>query len=420
MLWTRDERFKTFRLVIHADRPLGSPRDVAARSLLPQLLVHGTRSYPDRPALARAMESAFGASASPSAHRSGETASFSLALDAVAGRFLPGEPELLEPGLKILAELAVGPTLQDGGFPAVTFDRVKGDALASVRSRRDDKGARAEEEAIALAFAGEPYAVRDDGGLEGLQPLTAQDPIHALGDFLSRGKVFAVVGGALPAGDGWLSLLDQWFDALPERQPEPLPPIVQSSRPAGEVLRGQDTASGNQAWQVCVFRLPPPETPEAWVATMLAVGLWGGGPHARLFREVREARSLAYAISARPDLHKGVVTVRAGIDAAAADAVEACVLEQLTALARGDFTEDELNTAKAALLGPVGALSDSLAGTMRFLAEQWRRGNDQTLDERMALYAACSAEAVASAAAAIALDTVFLLAPESTEGQVNS
>src|SRR6185503_8162204 len=103
---------------------------------------------------------------------------------------------------------------------------------------------------------------------------------------------------------------------------------------------------------------------------------WGGGPHSRLFREVREKRSLAYAVGAGADVHKGLVMVQAGLDAAGAEAAEAESLAQLAALQRGEFRDDELATAIASITGPLQGVDDSLGARMQFTGEQWLRGFD--------------------------------------------
>ena len=72
VLWRADHRFKTFRVVFHSRRPLVSESAAAARSLLPSLLLQGTENDPDRPALARRMESLYGASVVPALHKHGE------------------------------------------------------------------------------------------------------------------------------------------------------------------------------------------------------------------------------------------------------------------------------------------------------------------------------------------------------------
>ena len=70
VLWLADHRFKTFAVRISARRPLDDR--AAARSLLPALLLQGTANYPDRPSLARRMESLYGAMIAPACSKEGE------------------------------------------------------------------------------------------------------------------------------------------------------------------------------------------------------------------------------------------------------------------------------------------------------------------------------------------------------------
>jgi predicted Zn-dependent peptidase len=139
--------------------------------------------------------------------------------------------------------------------------------------------------------------------------------------------------------------------------------------------------------------------------------LLGGGPHARLFKEVRERRSLAYSIFAGVDQHKGLLTVAAGLDEAAAESVEEVVHEEIASLARAGFTAGELATAKAGIASALTSVDDSIAARMAFTFERWVEGVDREPHEQAEVYAALDADTVAAAGGGLWLDHVYLLAP---------
>jgi predicted Zn-dependent peptidase len=218
--------------------------------------------------------------------------------------------------------------------------------------------------------------------------------------------------GALP--EDFAAALLALLERLPPRREQPVPP---PAAPAPRALRRTtETAAMQQSRLVLTLRCPPPATPAALCALHALVSLWGGGPHSRLFREVRERRSLAYAVGAGADVHKGIVSVQAGLDASAAEAAEAEILAQLAALQSGSFRDDELVTALATITGPLQAVDDSLAARMQFTGEQWVRGFDQTPAERLCQYVGVDRDAVLGAAAGIWLDHVYLLQSEGASG----
>jgi predicted Zn-dependent peptidase len=214
---------------------------------------------------------------------------------------------------------------------------------------------------------------------------------------------------------------------LPDDLPQRLEPLLLALGPRAALAIGppqepewrgprrtREQAAMQQAKLVLVYRVPAPRTVAGWCAVQAMANLWGGGPHSRLFREVRERRSLCYYASTAVDAHKGIVLVQVGCDAPAVAAVVEEVERQRQSLASGECTEDEHATAIATIAGSLQAVDDSLGTRLQFTAEQWLCGFDQTPAERQDSYRALDRDAIAAAAAATWLDHEYALVPEAT------
>lgn len=406
LLWRPDERFKTFRVALYAQRPLDER--TAARGLLPGLLLHGTELDPDRATLARRMERLYGAAVSPSTGRHSESQVLRFSLDAVAGAFLPGRPDQLGDGMAFLADIALRPRLQGDGFPRAAFDRERRQAAAAARALFDDKAAWARQQAMVHGCRDEPIAIPEHGGVQAIEALEPRDPEAARQDFLRHGRLWAVAMGTLP--EDFPRRFEELVGGLPPRREEPLPPPVRIDprEPTSTVER----ARMQQAKQVMLFRFPAPQDAAGYAAANVTANLLGGGPHARLFREVREKRSLAYYAAASADLLKGLLIVQVGLDGGSAGQVRDETLRQLRALAGGDFADAELATAIATIVGPFAAVEDSISWRMQYTSEQWLLELDQTPEQKIAVYRAVGREAVVDVARRTWLDHDYLLAPE--------
>ncbi|MBK8977932.1 MAG: insulinase family protein [Planctomycetes bacterium] len=407
VLWRSDDRFKTLRVTLQLRRPL-DPR-AAARSLLPGLLLQGTAQDPDRPALSRRMESLYGAAVLPGTEKIGEVHGLRMTLDVVAGRFLPGHPDQLGDGLRFLAEQLVEPRLAEGAaFPSDVFERERDQAVRHVETLIDDRGVWASLRALQLTCAGEPMALPEYGGLDELRALTPGDPELARQDFLQHGEAALVACGALEDGE-LARAVDAFLARLPARAPEAIgPPVEVAPRPAREFVEAVEL---QQAKLVLILRTPWTADPDVWLARRLFVAMLGGGPHSRLFREVREARSLAYYAQAALDRHKGLLTVRVGLDAASADAVVEECERQRAELAAGRFTDDELEVARAHHLSAIATVQDSVAGMTRFVAEHWTLGLDRDPEGLAERYRQIGRDDVVASMAGTWLDARYLLAP---------
>jgi predicted Zn-dependent peptidase len=405
LLWLRDDRFKTFRIVLSLRRPLDAR--AAARSLLPSLLLQGTERDADRPAIARRMELLHGATVAPGTHKQGEAHALHMVLDAVADRFLPGAHDQLGDGLALLGDLLLRPRLVDGAFPADAFAREKTQSLDAVRALFEDKGTFARRRALTLACDGEPYGILEDGGEAGIAALDARDPEHARVDFLRHGEAVFVAMGALPES-GFVERVAAFAAGLPASQPQPIGDPTSPARRAQR--RTIERTELQQSKLVLVHRVPWTRDEDAWLARTLAANLLGGGPHSRLFREVREKRSLAYYAHAQLDPSKGLMLTQIGLDEAAAEEAEAQVTQQLVALARGDFTDAELATARAGVLSALQQVDDGIGVRIDFTLRRLAAGTDRTPQSLAARFAAVTREAVAAAAAEYWPDHSYLLA----------
>ena len=412
VLWRRDERFKTLRVTFTSRRPLDDR--AAARSLLPSLLLHGTVDRPDRPAMARRMEELYGAGVMPGTDKVGEQHLLRGTIDAVAGRFLPGAPDQVGDTLAFLAEILTRPRLDAGAFPARTFERERRHALDAVRGLIDDRATWSAIRALEVACEGEPMAIPEHGGQAALEAVDAGAPEAARADFLRHGQAVLVAGGAFDDA-AIVKGVERFVAALPERDPQPIPDVVTVG--PRETRRVTERVELRQSRSVLVFRCPPPPDEDVWPARRLFVAMLGGGPQSRLFREVREKRSLAYYASADLERHKGLMTVRTGLDEANAPAAAEETLRQLALLQRGEFTDDELEAARARYLASLDAVEDSVASMCRFAHDQWLLGIDRRPEDLADRYRSIGRDEVVAAGQGIWLDTEYLLAPRANGGE---
>lgn len=407
LLHRREPGSKTFRIVVLWRRPLDG--DQAARAILPALLQHGTAKHPDRPSLVRAREERFGASTSFSTGRHGEHAVLTLRADAVASPFLPGAPDQFGALVDLLGEHWQTPRLTTPGLPAAVFAREHAQALADARAVREDRGRFARLSAVLFACEGELYGVPEHGGEAAIEALTATAAAQAFAAWRSASVPVVLAAGHLP--DDPEKALAPLVAAVRPAAAIELPRAVEPSVRAAR--RRRDAVPMQQAKVVLVLRTPAPRSPREFAALQVFCSMWGGGPHSRLFTEVREKRSLCYYASVGGDADKGLLLVQSGCEAHAVEAVVEQCLAQRDELANARFADAELATAIAVCQGPLRSLDDSPAARLSFTAEQFLRGLDEDPAQRVQNLAAVTRDDVAARARATWLDVDYALLPES-------
>ena len=109
------------------------------------------------------------------------------------------------------------------------------------------------------------------------------------------------------------------------------------------------------------------------------------------------------------DTHKGILLVSSGIEFDKFEAVRDEVLAQLSALARGEITDEELESAKMGVASDLRAMLDSQGELEGFYLAQVLDGLEYGPLELAELVADVTREQVAEAAAAAECDMIYFL-----------
>jgi predicted Zn-dependent peptidase len=404
-------KFKTLTLKVFArcDLERGVASEVAA---LPFILRRGTAKIPSQRGLSRALEGLYGASLEPNLDKVGEEQVLSFTLRLLGDRFLPADEGVLERGLDLLHDLLWDPLLDEAGH--MRAEEVSQE-LEKIRRRIealiDDKGAYASERCVWHMCQDEPYAVFEFGSLEDLPDLDGARLEARRRALVERAPLDIYAVGAFDA-DHLEALVRAAFsgprhESTPLRGTTPNP----AQRPAKEIT---ERVGALKQSKLCVgLRAPKVGAGPAFWDLLLMVGVLGGFPHSKLFRNVREAEGLAYNASASLEQFKGLVFLYAGIEPENAGRARDACLEQLEAIRRGEVTAEELESTQAAYRQAYRSVLDLPGGLINFDYLSGRRGQRLLAPDAIAAVDAVTVEGVRAAAESLWLDTVFLLEPES-------
>ena len=137
--------------------------------------------------------------------------------------------------------------------------------------------------------------------------------------------------------------------------------------------------------------------------------VFGGCASSKLFMNVREKLSLCYFASSSVDVLKGVMFVISGIEFDKYDAALAEIFAQLEAVKRGEVTDGELSSAKAAVGSALQAAADSGFALESFWLSQNVQGLEYDPQELAALVEDVTKADVIKAAQGVECDAVYFL-----------
>lgn len=109
--------------------------------------------------------------------------------------------------------------------------------------------------------------------------------------------------------------------------------------------------------------------------------IFGGGPHSKLFNDIREKNSLCYYIFSSFDKFKGIMTVLSGVESKNFQKVNELIDKNIKEMRQGDFSESDIDIAKSKIINGLRSMEDSMFSTIRYLTSLRIYGIDYTVDD---------------------------------------
>lgn len=282
--------------------------------------------------------------------------------------------ESLDSGLELFIDALLHPR-----FDPHEIEKLREERLAALRRREDSLAQKAFDLFAAGLYPGHPYRFPPLGTEESIKRLDRATLVSLYGRYARPGNgVLGVVGDVDP--DAFVELLakhlgdwDGEVSPLPERSPP---------RPPDEPRELSIEKSRNQVHIVMGFpglALDDPDVPALDVLTQILAGQGG-----RLFLELRDKRSLAYAVSAFSieGVDPGSFGVYIASDPEKLDASLAGLEGELKRLTTEPILDEEIRGAKSFLIGSqaISLQRFSTQATLLALDELYGLGATHHLD----------------------------------------
>ena len=403
----QNSRFKQGVLSVQFLRPMDK-EEAALNALIPDVLLRGCAAAPDLQQITARLDDLYGASVGALLRRIGDYQTTGLACGFIEDRFaLPGD-RVLEPMIKFLGQLLLEPVTEKGGFYREYVSGEKKNLISALEAQLSDKQAYASGKLLKNMCRGDSFAVPRLGGIAQVRRITAAAAYAHYQKVLRESPVEIFYVGTASM-ERVAALLQPIFHRIP-REVSALPPQT-ALKPAVESHKSE-TMDIAQAKIAMGFVTPITNADPRFAAMQLLNTIFGAGMTSKLFVQVREKRSLCYAIGSGYYSSKGLVTVHAGIDTARFEETKAAVLEQLNACQRGEISQQELDAAKAAVLSGLRAVYDGPGAMESFFSTTAISGVDRSPERYAEEVWAVQIEDVVAAANTLRFHSSFFLKGE--------
>jgi len=408
-----EDKFKSDRITVCFVAPL-KREDAAENAIVPFILRKGCRAFPDFTLLNKKLARLYGAILDADVTKYGDRQMMHVSIQALDDRYAIGGDEMVRECAELLASVVLEPNFDaDGLFPEKDLELERQYLVDTIDSDLNDKRIYAIKRCTGIMFRDEPFGVRRYGNRDEAGRITRQAATRAWERLVRTARVEIIFTGAGNA-EAAKRVFAEKFSAL-EREPvEFVKPAIKAK--AGAFVSEDEKMDVAQGKLVMGYRCGAPESREDINAMRVMSAMFGATPFSKLFNNVREKMSLCYYCISRYDRPTGVMIVDSGVETANRQAAQDEIQNQLSLMAAGDFTDEELANTILIMKNGLQTVGDMLDTIEGWYLTRILEDDSLTPEEDAADIEKVTAQQVRLAAAKAELETVYFLHGEEAAG----
>ncbi|MEF9933737.1 MAG: pitrilysin family protein [Clostridium sp.] len=384
-------------------------KNASKNALVSSILLRGCEKYKTSREISRFLNSNYGSIVGSDINLKGEIYTVSLhlnyinpSLECVDGNY---EDEILE----FLHSIINNPLRGENGFNDTYFEEEKRNLLSAFKGKINDKESYAFDRAIQVMCSNEAYSIDKLGDEESIESLTNEGCYKRYKEIINNMPLNIYVMGNVNREE-FLPKLKSRFDFNDVQKIS----ISIDKKIIDEEKEFVENIDTNQGKLVIGFRTDIDINSLEFPALSVVNRLFGGGPEAKLFTALRERESLCYTIYSTVEKHKGMMFVACGIDPSSKDIAVSRIKEILSSIKNGEFTDEELETAKSATKHSLKGIKDNKYTYIGYIQGLNIYSSDYTLDDLCERITTVTRDQVIKAANTLSEDTIYFL------GRVNN
>ena len=399
-----EEKFKTNLVSIYIQRLLDKD-EVTKNALLPAIIKSGSERYPSAREMTAHQDDLYGVSIGADASKRGETQVITFKIISTDEKYL--DEKIFKPVVEFLDEVVNHPLVIDDGFKEEYVKIEKQSLRHRIESVINDKGRYAIERAREEMFKNERYGISDLGYLEDIDKITAKDLYKHYQQIMKNSPIDIVVEGNFDEEE-IVNIISNGFNFDREEIIEI--PRAEFNKKVEEVKVIEEDMDITQGKLVMGYRCNVDYKDEyRYYSLLVGSNVLGGGPHSKLFMNVREKESLCYYIYSSIEKYKTSMFISSGIESANYDKTVKLIKEQLEYLKEGKISDEELLNSKSALISSLKTIKDSIGGASDFYFSQSMGQTNTSVERIIEIIEKITIEDIVGAVKDIELDTIYFL-----------
>ncbi len=396
-----NERQKTNTIIIHLITELNA-ETASENAIVPYILANSCAAYPTITALNKKLSELYGAVLKGAVSKTGDSQTLSLMAGCINNRYTFDGEQITEELVQLMADALVNPNIEDNGFSRKDFELKKQELIDDIDAEINEKRSYAFKRANLNIFENEPASLSVKGDRKHAEILTAENCYSRYKKLLKTAQVEIIFVGA-EHSESCKEILTNAFNSIDRNFAGNNTSV--KSKLKNEVRRVVEKHDVAQSKMVMAFKTDY-DNP---VAMKLMNAIFGATPISKLFDNVREKLSLCYYCSSGINDKKGVVYVDSGVEHINTEKAEAEILNQLNAMCSGDFTDEEIENARKAVINAWKGVNDGARSIADWYFNQAYLGTSNSPEDQIEKIMKVSRDEIIEAAKSLKLDTVYIL-----------
>ena len=383
--------------------------NAALNNIAFSILSAACSEYPSRLELSRCLTGLYGSSISSDVSSIGDYQLLSLGCSCIDDAFTFDGEKLTEKLIKLLLCCLFSPVAKDDIFDAELFRQLRKETVDDIEAEINDKRSWAINRAVEIAYKGQPYALNPLGTKEAALAATPAEAYAAYKRVLDTARVEIVFCGCGNA-DNVRTIFADAFSGRGRAMATPDFPVDFEAKKEIELVT--EPMDVQQSKLVMIYKSDCDDD----CAMRFMNCILGATPFSKLFVNVREKLSLCYYCSSRFNKYKGYLRIDSGVNTENIETARVEIARQLSDIANGSFTDDDMNNSLLSILDSLNSIGDTPGGLVHWYFHSFVGGGAQSPQQEAEDFRSVTRERIINAAKSLIPDTVYIMqAEENTE-----
>lgn len=355
----QNELFKTNIICVLLTVPL-ELESVTKNALIPFLLRSGSKNYQSQLEINKHLEEMYGASFDCGIDKMGDNQILKFFIEGINDSFLPEKDNLLKEMIDLTLELVFNTNIKDGKFDEEILKIEKENLKQVIEGKIDDKDYYAYETCISKMYGESGFGLFKYGKLEDIEKIDSKVLADHYNKLIQTVKIDIFVSGN-PENERIEEILKE-NENIKKLAPRSENYILNNEYTENkqkvdnvqEIKESMEVSQGKLVIGLDVLSKQENLQPVALVYNSIL----GDGANSMLFQNVREKASLAYSTKSKYIRQKANIFIRCGIEVENYDKALNLIKEQISNIANGNFTDEDIENAKCYLISGIRAIPE--------------------------------------------------------------